>query len=199
MTVGEKVGMPLDEFLEQGNDQPFEIINGERIPKLPNVSAHSVLIRFLGHLLPVESPIGETFTETTYILPDRYDSNWVTGSRIPDVMFYAAERWVAYIEANPDWAQKPFAIVPDLVIEVISPTDLYTKVNEKVNAYLSDGVRLIVVIDPQPRQVVVYSPDIEQPLHLAGNAILDLSDVIPDLQIDLSNLFERLTNPLRKN
>jgi Uma2 family endonuclease len=199
MTVGEKVGMPLDEFLEQGNDQPFEIINGERIPKLPNVSGHSFLIRFLSRWLPVESPLGETFAETTYLLPDHYDSNWVTGYRIPDVMFYAAERWAAYIEANPDWALKPYAIIPDLVIEVISPTDRVSDLDAKIDAYLADGVRLIITIDPQRKKATVYAPDMEQPLHLSGDALLDLTDVIPGFQIKLSSLFEKLSNPLAKN
>jgi Uma2 family endonuclease len=87
-----------------------------------------------------------------------------------------------------------------LVIEVISPSDRYTQVTEKVNAYLSDGVRLIFVIDPPTRASVIYSPDMEQPLHLAGDVVLDLSDVIPDFQIKLSSsLFEKLSNPLGKN
>jgi len=43
MTTQEKIGMPLDEFLELGNENPFEIINGERIPKLPNLAGHSYL------------------------------------------------------------------------------------------------------------------------------------------------------------
>lgn len=199
MTAQEKLGMPLDEFLEQGNDQPFEIINGERIPKLPNVSGHSFVIRLLGRLLPVESPLGETFTETTYILPDHYDSNWVTGSRIPDVMFYVAERWATYIQSNPDWAPKPYAIIPDLVIEVISPTDRVSELDAKIDAYLADGIRLIITIDPQRKKATVYAPDMEQPLHLSADAILDLSDVIPDFQIKLSSLFEKLSNPLDKN
>ncbi|MEO8397222.1 MAG: Uma2 family endonuclease, partial [Chloroflexota bacterium] len=130
------------------------------------------------------------FFESTYVLPDRYDSNWVTGSRIPDLMFVSAERWSAYLAANPDWRDKPYLLVPDLVIEVISPTDVFSKVDEKVDAYLADGVCLILVIDPQRRKVIVYSPDAEQPLHLSGDAQLDLSDVIPDLKIALPSLFE---------
>ncbi len=37
MAVHEKIGMPLGEFIELSNDHPFELINGERIPRLPTV------------------------------------------------------------------------------------------------------------------------------------------------------------------
>ena len=72
----------------------------------------------------------------------------------------------------------------------MSPTDKFTEVNQKVDAYLADGVRLIVVIDPQDRKAFVHAPDAEQPLHLAGDVVLDLSEVIPGFQIALPKLFE---------
>lgn len=185
-----RVGMPLSEYLEQGNDNPFEIINGEMIPRLPNPVGHSYLIRLLARLFESVAQFGECFSETTYILPDRYDPNWVTGSRIPDVIFINAERWSSYIAANSDWKEKPLVMVPDLVIEVISATDRYSKVDEKVDAYLADGVRLIVIVDPFTRKAVVHTSDAEQPLHLAGDALLDFSDLIPDFKIPLLTLFE---------
>lgn len=52
-----------------------------------------------------------------------YTPNWVTGSRQPDVMFSTAERINAYKEANPDWKRKPYVLVPDLVVEVMSVND----------------------------------------------------------------------------
>lgn len=188
--VHERVGMPLDEFIRLSNDNPFEIINGERYPRLPTVGGHNYVIRLIFRLLSAYSQVGECFFEATYILPDRYDSNWVTGSRTPDLMFVNTERWAAYLAANRDWRDKPYVIVPDLVIEVISPTDSFTKVDEKVDAYLQDGVRLVVLVDPQSRKAFVHAPDAEQPLHLSGNAQLDLTDVIPGLQVELPALFE---------
>jgi Uma2 family endonuclease len=35
--------------------------------------------------------------------------------------------------------------------------------DEKIDAYLLDGVRLLWVIDPQRRKTVIYAPDMEQP------------------------------------
>lgn len=191
--VQERVGMPLDEYIGQSNEQPFEIIDGERIPKLPTVGGHNYVVHLLyqllfGHL--ATHNLGKCFMEATYVIPERYDENWVTGSRIPDLLFVPAARWAEYIKTNPDWRDKPYLIIPDLVMEVVSPNDRVSDLDAKIDAYLADGVRLILVVDPQRRKAIVYAPDAEQPLHLAGDAQIDLSDVIPGLQIALPSLFE---------
>jgi Uma2 family endonuclease len=186
--VHERVGMPLDEFIRISNDNPFEIINGERYPKVPTVGGHNYTVRLIFRCLSEQSQAGECFFEATYVLPNRYDSNWVTGSRTPDVMFISAERWNAYIEANPNWRDIPYLLVPDLVVEVISPTDKFTEVNIKVNAYLEDGVQIIVLVDPKLRTAIVHAPS-AQPLHLGGEATLDLSNVISGFTVALSTLF----------
>lgn len=62
----------------------------------------------------------------------------------------------AYKAADPDWRKKPFVIVPDLGIEVISPGDSYIDVDEKVERYLSEGVKLVWVMNPRNRSVTVY-------------------------------------------
>jgi Uma2 family endonuclease len=192
MATQEKVGMPLDEFIRLSNDTPFELINGEMHPRLPTVGGHNYFIHLLyrlilAHLTPHQ--LGECFIEATYVLPERYDSNWVTGARIPNLLFYSSDRWDSYLAENPDWRNKPYLRVPDLVIEVVSPNDRVTELDSKIDAYLADGVRLIIVINPQSRKAIIYSPDADQPFHLSGNAQIDLSDVIPNLKIALPSLF----------
>lgn len=187
-----RVGMSLEEFIELGNQQPFELINGERKPKLPNVAGHNEVAQalFLAlHLYAAPEALGVAVIEGTFILPDTYDSNWVTGSRIPDVMFYAGNRLAQYREQNPDYRERPYAIVPDLVIEVVSPNDKVSDLDEKIDAYLQDGVRLIWVFDPQRRKVTVHDPDQENPIIFRGDAILDGGDVLPNFRLSLSQIF----------
>lgn len=187
-----KVGMPLDEFLQLSHEQEFELINGERRPKLATVFGHSETIRFLFRRMDAHvssNELGEVFSETTFILPDTGDSDWVTGSRIPDLMFYTGNKVAEYKAKHPDYRERPLPLVPDFVIEVVSPTDKVSELDEKIDAYLAEGVRLIWVIDPQRRKATVYAPDMEQPRHLVGDAMLDASDVLPGFQVKLSSLF----------
>jgi len=186
-----KIGMPLNEFMEAVEAQPFELINGERRLKLPNIFGHSEVIRLLFLLLYQFLQLkgeGEVYAETTFILPDRIDSNWVEGSRIPDVMVFTGNRIADYKSKTSGYRNHPLALVPDLVIEVVSPTDKVVELDEKIDAYLLDGVRLIWVVDPQRRKATVYAPDMEQPLHLNVNGVLDGGDVLPEFSVKLIDI-----------
>ena len=54
-----------------------------------------------------------------------------------------------------DWQFKPFVIVPDLCVEIVSANDNYQDVDAKVDRYLSDGVKLVWVMRNQ--SVAVFS------------------------------------------
>ena len=47
-------------------------------------------------------------------------------------------------------------VAPDLAVEVVSPNDTVYELNKKVQEYLRAGVRLVWVIDPENRTLVVY-------------------------------------------
>lgn len=131
---------------------------------------------------------GEAFAETPFAMTDTPD--WVKGSRVPDVMFFTAERLAAYKAATPDWRSKPALIVPDLVVEIISPTDRFTEVEKKVTRYLVDGVRLVWIIDPEAQVVFVYQAGQKQRTRLAADDVLDDGEVIPGFTIRVAALFE---------
>jgi Uma2 family endonuclease len=194
MTIQTKIvtGMSLEDFLESSSLHPFELINGKQKLLMPTISIHSEIIRILFlalYLYAVETAAGEVFNETTFILPDPHNRNWVQGSRTPDVMLYSGTRLADYKAETPDWRKRPYALVPDLAIEVVSPTDRYSDIDEKIDVYLQDGVRLIWVIDPERRKVTIHAPDLENPLVLRGDANLTGGDLLPGFQIALATLF----------
>jgi len=192
MAITTRIGMPLDEFIEAQSPQPFELIDGERIAKLATVAGHGEVSNSLAFALRsygVEHQLGMAYTEITFVLPEVHQTNWVTGSRIPDVMFYTTARLAEYKANTPDWKGRPFALVPDLVIDVVSQHDTYSKVQSKVDVYLQDGVRLIWLIDVKYRKAIIQGA-IHPLQRLTGDAVLDGEDVIPGFQIILSSLFE---------
>lgn len=111
---------------------------------------------------------------------------------MPDIMVYEATRIQAYKAADPDWRKKPFVIVPDLGIEVISPGDSYIDVDEKVERYLSEGVKLVWVMNPRNRSVTVYAADGDSFLRLTGDKILSGGDVIANFSLRVSDIFTNL-------
>jgi len=107
---------------------------------------------------------------------------------VPDLLFFAAVRWKHYTETMNDWQHKPFIMVTDLVVEIVSANDRFTDVQKKVNHYLSDGVRLIWVIDPDTQTTNLYYGD--HLITLSGTDTLTGGDVLPSFSIALADLFK---------
>ena len=185
-----QVGMPMDEFIRLYEQEgPFELIDGERIVKMPTVAGHAEIIKLLNDLLAVLERMGiiVRYTESAFVLADRPD--WVKGSRLPDLMVYRAERMAAYKAADPDWRSKPYVLVPDLCIEVISATDIYGDVEEKVLRYLEDGVQAVWVLNPRTHSVSVHMAGSRQSLRLLADDTLDGGAIIPGFAVPVRDLF----------
>jgi len=107
---------------------------------------------------------------------------------VPDLMVYDAARFNAYCLATPDWQEKPFILVPNLAVEVVSPSDRLSEIYRKAGLYLEDGVQIVWVIDFKRKTVGVFTPtgDI-QTLH--SGDILSGGAILPQFTIAVSELF----------
>ena len=75
-------------------------------------------------------------------------------------------------------------------MEVISPNDLYTEVDEKITEWLAYGTRMVLVVDPRRRTVAVHRPG--QAVRIFGvDDTLDGEDVVPGWQLSIRDLFGR--------
>ncbi len=194
MEAKTEIGMALDEFIRlYDTEGAFELINGERIPKMPNIAGHGEIVEliFLAiHALVSAKMLGKVVREMPFVLS--YTSNWVTGSRVPDLMYFRAERFNPYQETTPDWKDKPYILIPDLVVEVVSPNDNLWELDEKVDLYLADGILLVWVIDPQRKKVSVYTPaapHTRQQTNLKSGDTLTGGDIIPGFEIAIDAIF----------
>jgi len=102
--------------------------------------------------------------------------------RAPDISFIARDRTPsADLVGYPEFA-------PDIVVEVLSPTDRAGYVNRKVGDWLVGGARLVWVIDPARRMARVYRPDGPDDVVLEGE-LLDGEDVLPGFSFAMRSLF----------
>ena len=80
----------------------------------------------------------------------------------------------------------PFA--PDLAVDVASPTDSYEYLEQKVADYRSAGVRLIWVVNPATRSVLIRRLD-RTCAELDDTGSLDGEDVVPGFACRVAELF----------
>ena len=85
--------------------------------------------------------------------------------------------------------QKFWVGAPDLAIETTSPNDTHREIGEKVQDWLTAGTRLVWVVSPLQKTVIVHRPDwIAQSLHVGDT--LDGGNVVPGFQIQVAEIFE---------
>jgi Uma2 family endonuclease len=112
--------------------------------------------------------LGEVFSSSTiFKLPGG-------GDRSPDVAWIKLSRWQSL---TPEQRQKFPPIAPDFVIELRSRTDALDLLQEKMAEYITSGVCLGWLFNPQDQQVEIYRPEQEKevrslPTLLSGEPVL---------------------------
>lgn len=102
--------------------------------------------------------------------------------RGPDVMLFLAP-----IQLD-DIPRRPTEEVPELIVEVLSPSDTQTRTLVRVGQYHERGVPVVWVIDPEERTVHVYRPN-EFPRVLDDTDDLTGNGVLPDFRCKVADLF----------
>ena len=80
--------------------------------------------------------------------------------------------------------------VPDLAAEVVSPNDRVGEVEQKVEQWLSFGVKLVWVVSPKLRTVTVYRSLVDVQT-LTEKDDLDGENVLPGFRYPVAKLFAR--------
>ena len=104
--------------------------------------------------------------------------------REPDVAFFSAEK----IHPDADIPAGYAEVAPDLVVEIVSPTDRLSAVNDKALMWLRYGVRLVWVVRPEERLIDVHR-DGHPVVTLDESAALDGHDVLPGFSCAVREVF----------
>lgn len=171
-----------EELLQMPDDgYRYELVRGELVqmplPGLRHGRLTSQLAGHIGNHVEAED-LGITLAVTGYLLNSDPDT-----VRAPDASFISQERLDEVGETDGYW---PGA--PDLVVEVISPSDRYTDVEAKVAEWLDAGARMVIVVNPRRRSVRVHQSPTEVGDLVEGDTIQG-SDVVPGWSMPVSGLF----------
>jgi Uma2 family endonuclease len=79
--------------------------------------------------------------------------------------------------------------IPELVVEVKSPSDSWTDVLSKVEDYLGAGVEVVLVLDPATESASAYRTGANQ-LTFAKDGELTVPDVLPGFAVPVARFFE---------
>jgi Uma2 family endonuclease len=159
-----------------------ELVRGVIVTRPPPRGPHGVccskLNRLIGNFVEANRLGNTTCNDTGWITERGPDT-----VRGPDVAFWSYQR----AEAVPEGY---YEVPPDLAVEVVSPSDTHTAVQEKVRHYLKHGARMVWVVDPELRILTVYRKQTESRT-LEETDTLSGEDVLPGFSVTVGELFPR--------
>jgi Uma2 family endonuclease len=170
-----------EEFFAYPDPKHYELVRGVPRVSEPPGGVHGRLAMKLGARLDEHVSrlgLGTVLVEAGYVLERAPDT-----VRGPDVSFLSVTR------LPPDRIPEQFIPgAPDLAVEILSPTERWSEVEEKVAEYLAGGARRVWLVEPRERRVIVRYPD-RPPKVVGSDDILDGEDVVPGFALAVAELF----------
>jgi Uma2 family endonuclease len=167
---------PVDEML-------YEVIDGRIVEKSPMGTYEGCVTSVLFKLLSVwdsANGLGRILSEVLFTLDP--------AARLklrPDLAYVSYERWP---QRKPISKGEGWDVIPDLAIEVISPSNSGNEIVRKLKRYFRAGVRQVWVVYPIDQHIYVYSsPTAVQILQIGDE--LDGGLVLPGFRVAVSALF----------
>jgi len=176
--------LTVEDLYELPDDgRRYELEAGRLLAEPPPGARHglvtAVVVRLLGDFARAQG-LGVVFTaDAGFILARSPDT-----LRGPDAAFVSKTRFDK-VGAVPTAFPGP----PDLVVEVLSPSDRAAEVRAKVADYLAAGTSVVWVVDPESQCVTVYR-SLLAPRVLAVGDELAGEDILPGFTVRVAELFE---------
>ena len=162
----------------------YELIDGALIEMSPPGGEHGEFSLNLGSCIRAfvrEHDLGRATVETGYHPP---------GNRLtllaPDVAF------VSHMKAPAPFPKRYVPVMPDLAVEILSPTDMLQKTREKAEIYLRNGAKLVWIVLPEQESVEVCRQTEEGKIRrdvFGPNDTLTGEDVLPGFTLEVRCIF----------
>ena len=167
-----------------GDDALYEVVDDRRVV-LPPMGAYENQVAFnlsmkIGRFVE-DGGLGQASMEQLFRLLSQPNTQ-----RRPDAAFISFERWPKgrRIPRGNAWD-----VVPDLDVEVVSPTNLAEEIPTKIREYFEAGVRKAWVI--YSHESLVYEYDSPRSVRVLGlEDALEGGAVIPGFRLAVSGLLE---------
>ena len=171
-----------EDLLAMGDIGPCELIDGRIVRMNPIGRSHAYVAANLSMALNQfvrQHKLGEVLVGEIGIFiqrkPDRI--------RAADIAFVSTKRLAQTTESGY------LKTAPDLVVEIISPSDRWQAVRDKLEEYFAIGVHRVWIVEPENRDVLVYSASTEMRKFGEGDMLVG-EGVLDGFTLPVAELFE---------
>ena len=179
-----EVLLTAEQFAQRPDPEyPEELVRGRVVPMPIPRPRHGETCnkvgRILGNWVEEKDP-GRVLSNDTGVVTER-DPDTVRGA---DISFYSYAR----VPRGP-LPDHYLDVAPDLVVELVSPSDRWPKVLAKVAEYLDAGTSAVIVLDDSRRVAHLYRAD-GATLLLGATDELTIPELLGDFSVSVGRFFE---------
>ena len=139
-----------DELLALPNEKDFELVDGRLVERFGGARSSSLAIKVACLILEWSKS-----RAAGYVF--ECSCGYQCFSKSPDNVRKPKVSFIRFGRLPGEVVPEGYiTIAPDLAIEVLSPNDLASNVDSKVEEYLQAGVRLVWVVQPDSKTVLIY-------------------------------------------
>jgi Uma2 family endonuclease len=183
MVVATPPAMTAEQFFQlHGSESHVDLIRGQIVRyAMPGVR-HGRVCFVAGLVLELfarESKVGRVMSNDTFI---RIAKDTVLGADVCYVSY-------AKLPREQKLTDGVLEVAPEVVIEVRSPSDLWTDALGKMLDYLRAGVAVVVILDPKTESASVFRTGTRQET-FEKDQTLTLPDVLPGFAVPVARFFE---------
>ena len=181
-----KTRVSLAEFLAlPETEPPSELWDGEVIQKAAPSFNHGTLSSYV--IQQLRSYLERT-REGRVVNEVRHVQRTEESVYLPDVNVVLRD----HVPSSPEERRRgPVELVPDLAIEILSPSESAGRILQRADFYMRVRVPLTWFIDPDTHTVTVYRPGTQPRVHQPPDFI-DAQPVLRDFTLDLAALFNEV-------
>ncbi len=178
-----RVGLvTADELLAINDGGRYELVAGELRKMSPAGSEHGRIALRIGARLAFfveQHKLGDAYAaETGFRIASDPDT-----VRAPDAGFVSRQR-LEQVDETAGF----LPLAPDLVVEVVSPSDSFSDVEQKAASWLGAGTKIVIVADPRATTLHVYrEAGSVEILHVDDT--FDAGDVVPGWTLSVRDAF----------
>ena len=176
-----------DDLLKMPDGDRYELIDGELMEKIMSFKSSYIAGEVYDALKSFVKPRGLGWVSpegvTFQCFPEHPDR-----VRKADVSFIKLER---LSEEQYD-SEGHCTVVPDLVVEVVSPNDLAYDVNRKTEDWFKAGTPFIWVVYPATKSVHILRPD-GSDIRLQAAGTLTNEELLPGFACPVAQIFQPAT------
>jgi Uma2 family endonuclease len=158
----------------------YELIDGNTVEKAMGYRERFLANR-LGFALQkfvAANHLGEALIKTAFVIPPKMNE------RLPDVAFISFRRWP---KGAPLGEGNALPAVPELAVEIVSPTNKASEMNAKIHEYFGANVEEVWIVYPEQSEIIIYE-SLDVLRIVRGRAVLK-TRILPGFEMPLGDLF----------